>query len=255
MGVYLVALLLCSLTTYLLYRYIRCNSGNSFFDGKHVLITGGSSGIGLSLAILARRSGANITLIARNRERLKLARETLASTSTTRSDAWVEVRSMDLTSSYASPVDVLIHSAGFCFSREFREMPIDEIASMNHTNYLGPVHLTHILLPSMLSMFSPQQNRLSHPARERRIAFISSMGGQVAIAGLTAYSATKYAIRGFADALRMELDMTGPLVTTSFPPDTDTPGFAFINYDPRAFMTYSHSVGSFVYRVTYMPPR
>jgi 3-dehydrosphinganine reductase len=58
-----------------------------------------------------------------------------------------------------------------------------------------------------------------------RILFVSSQAGQIGIFGYTAYSATKFALRGFAEALQMELKPYGIYVTLSYPPDTDTPGF------------------------------
>ena len=65
-----------------------------------------------------------------------------------------------------------------------------------------------------------------HEARGAgHVVLVSSMAGQVGIFGMTAYSASKFALRGFAEALRMECKPHGVKVALVFPPDTDTPGF------------------------------
>ncbi|VDM06274.1 unnamed protein product [Schistocephalus solidus] len=89
-------------------------------------------------------------------------------------------------------------------------------------SYLGPVHVTKVLLPKMLR---PPEDASVQP-KDRRIAFFSSIGGQISIYGYSGYAASKFAVRGFAAVLRQELEPTGILVTTVYPPDTDTPGFA-----------------------------
>lgn len=58
------------------------------------------------------------------------------------------------------------------------------------------------------------------------IVFVSSQAGLIGLYGYTAYTASKYAVRGFAEALQMEVKPFGISVTVNYPPDTDTPGFA-----------------------------
>lgn len=78
-------------------------------------------------------------------------------------------------------------------------------------NVLGSVYLTKAVLPSMVS------------AGEGSIIFISSQAGQLGLYGYTAYSSTKYGLRGLAETLQMELLPHNIHVSISFPPDTDTP--------------------------------
>lgn len=80
-------------------------------------------------------------------------------------------------------------------------------------NYIGGVYCTRAVVKSM---------------KERkfgRILFVSSQAGQIGIFGYSGYSASKFALRGFVEALQMELKPFNIFVTLSFPPDTDTPGF------------------------------
>lgn len=80
-------------------------------------------------------------------------------------------------------------------------------------NYIGGVYCTKSVVETM-------KNR-----KFGRIVFVSSQAGQIGIYGYTAYSATKFALRGLAEALQMELKPYNIYVTVSYPPDTDTPGF------------------------------
>ena len=59
-----------------------------------------------------------------------------------------------------------------------------------------------------------------------RIVLVSSQAGQVGVFGYTSYCATKFALKGFAESLQMELARENIFVTVAYPPDTDTPGFA-----------------------------
>lgn len=80
-------------------------------------------------------------------------------------------------------------------------------------NYLGGVYCTKSVVDSMKSR------------KFGRILFVSSQAGQIGVYGYTAYSATKFAIRGLAEALQMELKPFNIYISVSYPPDTDTPGF------------------------------
>ena len=83
---------------------------------------------------------------------------------------------------------------------------------MMRINYLGSVFCTKSVIDSMKSR------------KFGRIVFVSSQAGQIGIFGYSAYSATKFALRGFAEALQMEVKPYGVYVTVAYPPDTDTPG-------------------------------
>ncbi|KAG5449520.1 3-ketodihydrosphingosine reductase [Clonorchis sinensis] len=244
----LVSVVVLVLSCYLLWRFYFQSQPPTTLKGYNVLITGGSSGIGLSLAELFYLSDANVTLLARDQSKLLLAQEKLYASG--RRDCQVRTLSVDLCSEFqplktqleehilsAGPVDILVHCAGYAVSRTFLDTPPDTIEGLIRTNYLSAVNVTKILLPHMLS----DRTRSS---RDRRIAFVCSMAGQVGIYGFAAYSASKYALRGFAEVLRMELEQSGPLVTLAFPPDTDTPGLAAENVGkPPATLEISSAGG------------
>ncbi|XP_053392251.1 3-ketodihydrosphingosine reductase-like, partial [Mercenaria mercenaria] len=80
-------------------------------------------------------------------------------------------------------------------------------------NYYSAVYATKAAIGSMVQ----QQGG--------RVVFLSSQAGQIGLFGFSAYSASKFALRGMAEALQMEMTPHNVRVTVAFPPDTDTPGF------------------------------
>jgi len=199
--------------------------------GLHVLITGGSKGIGRALAVEAARQGAAvITIIARNRAQLEDARSELSQLTTASSQPrLVQAISLDVTSDYENiekmivnsaatakqPIDVLINNAGGSIDSEFEKLPIDAFENQMRFNYLSAVFVTRAVVESMKS----------RPNDHCRIVFISSQAGQVGIYGYSAYSSAKYALRGLAETLRMELKPFNIWITIAYPPNTRTEGF------------------------------
>lgn len=84
---------------------------------------------------------------------------------------------------------------------------------MMDINYMGTFHAVRSVLPSMKFR------------KKGKIACTSSVGGLLGVYGYTAYGASKFALRGFAEALQMEVKPFNISVTLCFPPDTDTPCF------------------------------
>ncbi|XP_014678648.1 PREDICTED: 3-ketodihydrosphingosine reductase-like [Priapulus caudatus] len=192
--------------------------------GKHVLITGGSSGIGKFLAIEAAKAGASLTLLARNQERLSEAKSEVEPYLTPKQR--IVCVSVDLSKDYhqvehafrqaeeiLGPVFMLVNAAGASVSERFDETPVDDFRRLMEANYLSAVYATRAVLPEMKR------------AGGGRVVFLSSQAGQLGVYGYAAYSASKFALRGFAEVLQMEAKPYGVAVTLSFPPDTDTPGF------------------------------
>ena len=195
-----------------------------YFRGKRVLITGGSSGIGLSTARQLRACGSHLILLARDAKKLDEVKAELQGL--IRSEAAIQTLSVDLSDLDAveaavkdlppdKGVDVLINNAGVVMPGHFLDLPQAQFDEMMRINFMGSVHLTRLLLPAML------ERRGGH------VAFVSSLGGLVGIFGYTAYAASKFAIRGFAEALRCEVKPQGIRVSVIYPPDTDTPQHAF----------------------------
>lgn len=186
------------------------------FDNAHVIITGGSEGIGLAVAHEASRRGARVSLIARRSEPLATAARRLGPTARW---AAADVADRDATAAAVAeltqeqgPCDILMANAGYSRPGRFWELDLDEFSDEMAVNYLGAVHATAAVLPAM------RQRRRGH------LCFTSSTAGLVGVYGFTAYSPTKFALRGLAESLRCELAPDGIRVSVLYPPDTDTPG-------------------------------
>ncbi|CDH93109.1 3-ketodihydrosphingosine reductase [Caenorhabditis elegans] len=111
------------------------------------------------------------------------------------------------------PIDILINNAGHSVQAPFCELPITDFEKQMAVNYLSAVHATRAVVDDM------KTRKTGH------ISFVSSAAGQFAIFGYSAYSPTKFALRGFADTLHMELLPYKVNVGVLYPPNTDTEGF------------------------------
>ncbi|XP_028909497.1 3-ketodihydrosphingosine reductase isoform X2 [Ornithorhynchus anatinus] len=172
--------------------------------GAHVVVTGGSSGIGKSVAIECYKQGAFITLVARNENKLLQAKKEIEQHAINDKQAQEKL----------GPVDMLINCAGYAQSGKFEDLEVNCFEKLMSTNYLGSVYPSRAVIATMKER------------RTGRIVFVSSQAGQLGLFGYTAYSPSKFAIRGLAEALQMEVKPYNIYITVAYPPDTDTPGFA-----------------------------
>jgi len=185
-------------------------------NGEHVLVTGGASGIGYEVAKQCLQQDARVTVLGRSRDKLELARVSLTSVSphcaTLQCDVQDAHQLHDAVSrcqtSSMGPVTAVMCSAGVSFPCGFSQQPASELAQAMRTNVEGSVNAARsaFCLGSLT-----------------RIMLVSSMAGQVGVTGFSAYSASKFALRGLAESLAMELKPNGVSVTLAFPPDTETP--------------------------------
>lgn len=206
----------------------------------HAVITGGSSGIGHSLAKECAKAGVkNVTLIARTKSTLENAQKEL---SAEYKDTKFHIYPLDISNSYKAveltaaaiakiaPPTLLFNNAGISTVHAFRDVPIDDFDRLMKCNYLGVVYMCRAFLP--------------HMHHGSSIILTSSMAGAVGVYGYTAYSPTKFAIRGFAEALQSEVRRDGISISLSFPPDTDTPMFAEENKTkPKETVMISDAAG------------
>lgn len=197
----------------------------SYFHGKHVLITGGSSGIGLAMAKRIVAVGGTVTLIARRESVLAEAKATLGGKAHTLS---VDIADADAVNSKvgahieAHPADMLINNAGWVMPGRFLELESKAIRDMMEINYFGTVHMCRAVLPQMVA------RKAGH------VLNVSSMAGSIGIYGYSAYAASKFALVGFSQCIRAELWPHNVRVSVALPPDTDTPQLAFENqYKPK----------------------
>jgi 3-dehydrosphinganine reductase len=198
-------------------------TARSSFEGKLTLITGGSSGIGLELAKQLAAEGARVWILARRKAPLETALASLASVNGNKAGMlaadvsdWKQVRStLERFQHEMGVPDLLINSAGMVEPGYIDEIPAETYRETMEVNYLGTVHVTKAVLPGMLKRGSGD------------IVNISSAGGFVTGPGYGAYSPSKFAVRGFSDALRSEVKPRGLRVFLVYPPNTDTPQRAY----------------------------
>lgn len=197
---------------YWLLRYFRPKHSTLVLNDKVVVITGASSGIGRALAYAFARRAAKVVLVARRDERLEaVQREIAPYTSDTLvipadlSDDVQRRQVVARTLERFGRIDVLVNNAGIGLSGPLQAQPPDRVMQMLRLNLEATIRLTQLVLPYML-----EHNR----------GYILNMGsglGRTAMPMYTTYCATKYAIAGFSDALRRELDRTGVYVTLALP--------------------------------------
>jgi short-subunit dehydrogenase len=186
--------------------------GGDIFKENAVIITGASSGIGKELAFLLASEGALVALAARNTVRLEeiaskcteLGGKALVVT-TDVSDEGQCRNLIDTTVAEFGRIDTLINNAGYGLRGRLDEMPnLERFKGVIDTNLLGSVYCTYYALP--------------HIKRTKgRIVAISSVSGKIGTPENTAYCASKFAMGGFFDSLRLELKEDGVSVTVVYP--------------------------------------
>lgn len=177
------------------------------FANKHALVTGASSGIGQAIAQALAQEGAHIHAVARawpsppagwHVHRADLAQE-----------ADVQQLAQTLNDS-GTAIDLLIHSAGVYELGAVADFPIQKLDHLYQVNVRAPFLLTQLLLPSVIQT-------------KGQIVFINSSSGIVSKSGIAGYSATKFAIKSIADALRAEVNEQGVRVMSVYPGKTASP--------------------------------
>jgi len=187
-----------------------------------VLITGGSSGIGLAVAKLYGARGAQIALLGRDSAKLDAAAgevkasgasevETIACSVT--DDTELSQALSDYVARCGLP-DLVLNAAGIVGVGEFVDLDPALYRATIETDLMGTVAVCRFFAPLMIKRGSGH------------IANIASVAGYMGIYGYSAYSAAKFAVMGLSEALRFELKPHGVQVHVLCPPDTQTPGFA-----------------------------
>jgi short-subunit dehydrogenase len=171
---------------------------------KRVVLTGAAGGMGAVLARLMHAKGAKLALVDSNEEVLqKLANELAGAAAIVGDLASREGCEKIATQAEAAlgGVDLLVNLAGIMSFAAFEDEDDARIETLMHINLIAPMLLSRALLPAMLTQNSG------------RIVNIGSMFGSIGFAYFAAYSASKFGLRGFSQALRRELADTGVGVT------------------------------------------
>jgi 3-dehydrosphinganine reductase len=192
------------------------------FRNQHVIITGGSSGIGRAVACLLTQRGAHVSVIARRQELLDEALGVLEDLRVNREQRlracsadvadWEQMReTIAALAADGYPPDLLINAAGIVHCGYFQESSMESFYNTMDVDLYGTVHAVKAVVPIMM------ERRSGH------IVNFSSMLGFAASFGYASYCAAKFAVRGFSDVLRHEMKPYGIHVSVVFPQDTDTP--------------------------------
>ncbi|WP_017728212.1 SDR family NAD(P)-dependent oxidoreductase [Halalkalibacterium ligniniphilum] len=189
-------------------------------QNKIIFITGASSGLGRQLAFDVSRRGATSVLFARSKEKLDSAKEAIE-----RNGGVAHVYPLDVSDHNQIPkiinqaiddvggVDVLVNNAGYATFELFSESDMTNNKMMFDVNVLGIMAVTHSVLPTMVSQ------------GKGHIVNIASQAGKLSTPKSSVYAATKHAVLGFTNSLRMELEEKGIHVSAINPGPIRTPFF------------------------------
>lgn len=192
---------------------------------RTVLVTGGSSGIGLATAIAFARSGDDVAIVARDATKLKTAAALIRDAAVVPEQrvTWHSADLSDYEQTQAAvdsllvegfDPEILVNSAGVIYPGEFVSMPLPDFEVNMECGYWSVVYPCRAVAPRMTARGSGH------------IVNVSSVAGYLGVYGYTGYSSAKFAVMGFTEALRFEMKPSGVRVSIVCPPDTDTPALA-----------------------------
>lgn len=164
--------------------------------GKVVIITGASSGIGRALAKEFFSRGARLALGARRIDKLEELKSELQNSDLlcVETDVALEAdckRLIELTVEKYGRIDILINNAGISMRALFKDMDLEVMHRIMNVNFYGTVYCTKFALPYLLDT-------------KGSLVGVISIAGYVGLPGRTGYSASKFAVRGFLDTIRIE---------------------------------------------------
>ncbi len=190
-----------------------------YFSDRAIVVTGASSGIGYDVATAFGRQGAQVGLIARRKSKLEDLAERITAAGghplvlqcdvTRRAE--VQSAIAEATRAFGQ-IDILVNSAGLLIPDTIGEMRPEDLERMMNVNFYGTVHAIQAVLPAM------RKNRGGG-----RIVNVASLAGRRGISPLGGYSASKFAVVGLTEALRVELVGSGVWVSLVMPGMIDTP--------------------------------
>ncbi|NPV11554.1 MAG: SDR family NAD(P)-dependent oxidoreductase [Ignavibacteria bacterium] len=197
----------------------------SELNNKNVFISGLSKGIGKAIAVQLAKEGYNIFGVARNESDLKKLEDELSQFNVLKKFFPVDVgdfyKLKDVLDNFLkeTKIDILVNNAGIGMFKNLVDYTYEEFDRLIKTNLYGVFNLTRLILPSMIER------------KNGDIVFISSLAGKNVNPGGTGYSATKFALTGFAHSLMLEVRQYNIRVCLVHPGlvDTDLIG----NFNPN----------------------
>ena len=182
------------------------------FQNKVVLITGGSRGLGLILARTLVEENAKIAVCARDSEELECAKKDLEARGATVFQVVCDVRNqsevnrtVEAVCNHYGQIDVLINNAGVIQVAPLENQTQEDFANALAVHFWGAFYMMQAVIPQM------------RERGEGRIVNISSIGGKMAVPHLAPYCASKFALVGLSNAMRVELEKDNIFVTTVCP--------------------------------------
>lgn len=184
-------------------------------QGKRILLTGAGGGMGRHLCTLLTQRGGRLALVDRDEAAItevadSLPEETLVLATDITDGTQREAAVQRMHNAFGG-IDVLINLAGILEFKRFQDGEAEMLRRILQVNLEAPMQLARIVLPGMVAQ------------GDGRIVNIGSMFGSIGFPGFAAYSATKFALRGFSQALRRELSGSGVGVTYVSPRAVRTP--------------------------------
>lgn len=177
-----------------------------------VLITGASQGSGRATALLFASKGYDVVLAARHEDRLNAVAEEVRSLGRSTLSIPTDVREPEQVShlieqalDHFDTIDVLVNNAGICLTGEMSHTSLEDWHAIMDTNFWGYVHTIHYLLPYLLRR------------GEGVIVNVGSFGGKMPLPQMSTYCASKYAVTGLTETLRLELAPRGIHVAAVHP--------------------------------------
>ena len=170
---------------------------NNFFKNKHVVVTGGSDGIGKALVDILLAKEAKVSTCGRNKQKLDTLKTTnenkLLHTYIADVSVYEDCKNfINATINTFGEIDILINNAGISMHGELKDTDISVFEKVMAINYFGTVYCTKLAVDSIIKT-------------KGTIVGISSIAGYRGLPGRSGYSASKFAVNGWLEAVRTEL--------------------------------------------------